>query len=145
MIQVALFALMVGFAEEGLQRGIALRAMVPSGLMRAALLSSLFFGIAHLINVWQGSSLPVIIVQIMYSILLGIGFAGARLYTGTIWPVIVVHALIDFTDFASRGFGLALPQSLTLISVIAPIGITGLYALYGLWLLRRTAIENAPV
>lgn len=139
-IQFAIFVLMVGFAEEGLLRGFALRAMLPSGLMRAALLSSLFFGIGHLINVWQGASLPATIIQVIYTILLSIGFAGARLFTGTIWPAIVVHALIDFTDAASRGFVLAPPRSLTLASVIAPIVITGLYALYGLWLLRRTPI-----
>jgi uncharacterized protein len=139
MILFTFFTLLVGFAEEGLLRGVVLRAMVPSGITRAVVLSSLLFGLGHLINILEGASPATTIVQITYSTLLGIGFAGARLYTGTIWPVIVVHTLIDFVDVASRGFVLAPPQSLTLAGAIVPILITGLYALYGWWLLRRMA------
>jgi uncharacterized protein len=134
----ALFTLLAGFAEEGLLRGVVLRAMLPSDLKRAVLVSSLIFGLAHLINIWQGHSAATVIIQIIYATLLGIGFAGARLYTGTIWPAIVIHALIDFVDFGSRGFVLALPQTVTLTGVIFTIVITSLYALYGWWLLRRT-------
>ncbi len=138
VIWFALYTLMVGFAEEGLLRGVVLRAMLPSGVTRAVLVSSLIFGLAHLINIWQGHSASTVIIQIIYVTLLGIGFAGARLYTGTIWPAIVIHALIDFVDFASRGFVLTLPQTITLTGVIFTIVITSLYALYGWWLLRRT-------
>jgi uncharacterized protein len=134
----ALFTLMAGFAEESFLRGVVLRAMMPSGSTRAVLVSSLIFGLAHLINIWQGHSASTVIIQIIYSTLLGIGFAGARLYTGTIWPAIMIHALIDFVDFASRGFVLAVPQTITLTGVIFTIVITSLYALYGWLLLRRT-------
>jgi hypothetical protein len=143
MIGFAILTLMVGFAEEGLLRGVALRAMLPIGLTRAAVLSSVFFGIGHLLNLWHGSSPSAVIVQMIYSTLLGIGFAGVRLYTGTIWPAIAAHVLIDFADIAGRGFVLAPPKELKLAGVIAPIVITGLYALYGWWLLRRTTIRTA--
>ena len=79
----------------------------------------------------------------IYAMFLGIGFAGARLYTGTIWPAIVVHTLMNFVDIGSRGFVLAPPQSVTLARAMVPIVITGLYALYGMWLLQRTAIRPA--
>jgi membrane protease YdiL (CAAX protease family) len=142
VIGFAILTLMVGFAEESLLRGVVLRALVPGGVLRAVLLSSLFFGLGHLVNIWQGASPFTTIVQVLYSFFLGIGFAGARLYTGTIWPAIVVHALIDFVDIASRGFVLAPPQSLTPGRAIVPIVITGLYALYGWWLLRRTPMPR---
>lgn len=140
VIGFTILSLMVGFAEECLLRGVVLRALVPGGVLRAVLLSSLLFGLGHLVNIWQGASPFTTIVQVLYSFFLGIGFAGARLYTGTIWPAIVVHALIDFVDIASRGFVLAPPQSLAPGRAIVPIVITGLYALYGWWLLRRTPL-----
>jgi len=139
MILFTLYTLLVGFAEEGLLRGVILHALLPGGLKRAVLLSSLLFGIGHLTNLLQGYSPATTIVQIIYSTLLGIGFAGVRLYTGSIWPAILAHTLIDLGDTATRGFVLPSTQPLTVAGVIAPIIITGLYALYGWWLLRRTA------
>jgi membrane protease YdiL (CAAX protease family) len=143
MTGYAILTLMVGFAEEGLLRGVALRAMLPIGPTRAAVLSSLFFGIGHLLNLGHGPSPSTVVVQVIYSTLLGIGFAGVRLYAGTIWPVIAAHSLIDFADVASRGFVLAPPRDVTLAGVVAPIVITSLYALYGWWLLRRTGTKDA--
>jgi membrane protease YdiL (CAAX protease family) len=139
MIEFGLFTLMVGFAEEGLTRGIVLRALLPAGAMRAALVSSLIFGVGHLANIWQGASLPATIVQVAFSTLLGIGFAGARVYAGTIWPAIALHALQDLFDSAGRGFALPSPQPMTLARAVVPIALTGLCALYGWWLLRRAA------
>jgi hypothetical protein len=43
--------------------------------------SSLFFGIGHLLNFWHGSAPSTVIVQMVYSTLLGNGFAGVRLYS----------------------------------------------------------------
>lgn len=142
MLGYAIFTLMVGFSEEGLVRGVVLRAMLPIGVTRSAVLSSLLFGLCHLVNIWHGHSASTTIVQVIYSVLLSIGFAGARIYMDTIWPVIVLHAMIDFVDVASRGFVLSPPRALTLSGVIAPLIITGLYALYGCWLLRRTRISR---
>lgn len=134
----ALFALMVGFAEEGLLRGVVLRALLPRGALGAAVVSSLLFGIAHLSNIAEGRDTVATIVQAIYATLIGIGFAGPRLYTGTIWPAVGLHGLIDFADFASRDFAsskeVATP---TLGQAILVIAITGAYALYGLWLVRR--------
>jgi membrane protease YdiL (CAAX protease family) len=141
----ALFALLVGLAEEGLLRGVVLRALLPGGVMRAALLSSLLFGVAHLSNMFQGREVGATIVQAIYATFIGIGFAGCRLYTGAIWPAIIMHGLIDFADFASRDFTPSVEaQPFTAARAIAPIVITGLYALYGWWLLRRHRGAAAP-
>lgn len=135
MLGFTIFALMIGFAEEGLMRGLVLNAMLPGGVGRAAFLSALFFGLAHLFNIFQSQDPKNVLVQVIYATLIGIGFAGPRLYTGTIWPAIVLHALIDLTDFASRGFTMPQPRPFVLKQAIVPIGITALYALYGWWLL----------
>ena len=142
VIWFTIYTFIVGFVEEGLMRGVVLHALLPIGVMRAVVLSSLFFGLGHLLNILQGASPSATIVQIIYSILLGIGFAGARLYSGSIWPAIVIHFLIDFVDVAGRGFVLAPPQVLTPSGVIVTLVLTGLFAAYGWWLLRRSKINN---
>lgn len=134
----AAWALLVGFAEEGLLRGVVLRALRPAGVMRAAVLSSLLFGLAHLVNVLDGRDLFSTLVQVVYATFIGIGFAGPFVATGAIWPAIVVHALIDFTDAAGRDFtfpgeGAALDPGQAVVALV----LTGLYALYGIWLIRR--------
>ncbi|HVT37691.1 MAG TPA: CPBP family intramembrane glutamic endopeptidase [Gemmatimonadaceae bacterium] len=140
--EFVLFTLMVGFAEEGLIRGIVLRALLPGGAMRAAVLSSLIFGAGHVANIIQGASPAATAVQVVVATLLGIGFAGTRIYAGTIWPAIVAHALIDLADAATRGFALLPPQPMTVTSAVVPIVLTGTYAVYGWWLLRRTATAD---
>ena len=143
MIGFALFTVMVGFAEEGLVRGVILRALLPGGAMRAALWSSLIFGAGHFANIAQGAAPAATIVQVIIASFLGIAFAGVRLYTGTIWTVIALHALIDLADVAGRGFALPPPQAMTPGRAVAPVVLTGLCALYGWWLLRRSASAAA--
>lgn len=144
MIQLVIFLLMVSFAEEGLFRGVVLRALTPSGLTRSVVLSSLFFGLSHLSSIWGGASLLTTIIQVIVAMLLGIGFAGARLYTGTIWPIIIVHTLTNFATTTNGNFALAPVESFTLRSLTI-FFIPALYALYGLWLLRRATIDTATV
>jgi hypothetical protein len=137
------FALLVGFGEEGLLRGIALRALLPKGEILAAIVSSIIFGAAHLVNLLAGRDPASTVVQVVYATFIGIGFAGPRLYTGTIWPAVVIHALIDFLDGGSRGFGIENPtEPMTFGRAIVPIAITGLYALHGLWLIRRKRVSR---
>lgn len=130
--------LMVGFAEEVLLRGVVLHVLRPGGLMRAVLLSSVFFGAAHLLNLFAGHGLQPTLVQVIYATFIGIGMAGPRVYSGTIVPAILLHALIDFSDSVARGFVLTAPKEVTLHSAAVVIVLTGLYAVYGWWLTRRS-------
>ncbi len=137
MLGYTAFVLMVGFAEEGLLRGLTLYAMLSDGVILAAVLSSFFFGIAHLLNVLQGHEFRTVLVQVLYATFIGIGFAGPRLYTGTIWPAIVLHTLINWVDFAGRGFAMPNPKPFVFKQAIIPLALTGGYALYGWWLLLQ--------
>lgn len=133
----ALWALLVGFAEEGLLRGVVLRALLPGGVMRAAVLSSLLFGLAHLTNAFAGRNPTGTVVQAVYATFIGIGFAGPFLRSGTLWPAVVLHGMIDFADYAGRGFAPANENAQTSLQQALPaLLITGAYAVYGLLLLR---------
>jgi Type II CAAX prenyl endopeptidase Rce1-like len=77
------------------------------------------------------------VIQVVQAAFLGVAVAGARLYTGTIWPAVLFHILLDLLDVAGRGFALPTPQPLT-PRVVVPLVLTGLCASYGWWLARRS-------
>jgi uncharacterized protein len=137
-----LFTLLVGFAEEGLLRGVALQTLLPTGIRRAVVVSAVIFGLGHLGNLLTGASASMTVVQVLENTFLGIAAAGACIYAGTIWPAVAFHALVDLFDAAGRGFAFPSPQPVT-PQVLVPIGLTGLCALYGWWLLRRAIRESA--
>ncbi|GAA2305213.1 CPBP family intramembrane metalloprotease [Glycomyces scopariae] len=134
---------MIGFFEEALTRGLVLFPMLvawrsrPNGVMRAVLISSLLFGLAHLINLFSGASLGPTLVQVGYAFGFGVGFAALLLRTNTMWIGIVLHALVDANSgawFGPPADGGADDGSAS----IAPLLIVGLPLLvYGLVLIRK--------
>ena len=108
---VALAAL-VGFVEEVVFRGLLLRWLVPRGLWWAAVVSSLAFGVAHFVNLLVGDDLGATLVQVGYASALGFAFAAVALRTGVLWPLVIIHALMDVVGFLT-------------VAETAPTGITG--------------------
>lgn len=84
----AVLSLCAGFGEEMAYRGYAISAlMVASGSATLALvLTSATFGVLH---AYQG---PIGVVR---TGVVGLTMGGAFLYTGSLWPAIAAHALID--------------------------------------------------
>ena len=72
--------------------------------------------------------------QIIASFLGAIGLGALRIRTNTIVPLVLLHALNDFLQFSATG-GLEAGDVALYISILK-IVISGLMALYGLYLLR---------
>ncbi|WND02954.1 CPBP family intramembrane metalloprotease [Temperatibacter marinus] len=97
-----------GFFEEVLLRGFAFLLLwkawgqTKKGIYKAAFVQALVFGLAHLGNLYD---MPVIDVmaQVVFSTLIGFGFAGLTYLTRSLWPAIIIHMLINcagtFNDF----------------------------------------------
>lgn len=137
-VQIAFFALyafIVGFAEEAIVRGLMLRALRPKGLVQAVFISSLIFGLMHLANLTMGADLGSTVTQVIYAALIGIAFAGTLRAGGSIWPLIIIHALVDFFPKLSGTSGG--DSSIDLVSALVLIGVQIPFALYGWWMLRR--------
>jgi membrane protease YdiL (CAAX protease family) len=124
-----LLAVLVGAAEEILCRGVVLEALRRFGPLRAGAGSAVFFGVLHLNNLFLSPS-PAVVAQAAYAILLGLLLAAARLRLQSIWPLVFLHAGVDFPALAT---GHLLPTSppnawLTLVPVAlsAPWGAAGL-------------------
>lgn len=89
-----------GLFEEILLRGFCFYFLLQcwqgrkNALFWAALAQALIFGLAHLSNL-QNNPAGEVIPQVIYAILLGIGFAGIAAYTKSIWPTIAIHSFIN--------------------------------------------------
>ena len=96
---------LVGFAEELVFRGFLFKAMLASGGERAAIaVSSVTFGMGHIVNLLNGQATADTIVQIVYAVVVGLVFTLVFLKGGSLWPCIIAHSMIDvFSVVSARG------------------------------------------
>ena len=90
---------LVGFAEEGIYRGLMLRVLLKKGIWTAVIISSLLFSMSHIMNALAGWNWGHVLLQLVYSFAIGFGWSAFALRTGTIWPLMIIHFLIDFSSF----------------------------------------------
>lgn len=126
--------LLIGFQEEAIFRGVLLRTFMTRGAMQAVLISAALFGLIHANSFLVGRDLMFVISQIVASFLGAIGLGALRIRTNTIVPLILLHALNDFLQFSATG-GLEAGEVASYVPILK-IVISGLMALYGLYLLR---------
>ena len=96
IVIVAVYCLLVGIAEEGLFRGLILNMLLPKGIWRAVIFSSLLFGSVHLLNVFVGFPLNGVLQEMLSALGFGMFLAAVRLRTNSLRPGIIAHALWDF-------------------------------------------------
>ncbi len=89
----------VGFAEEGIYRGLMLQVLLKKGVWKAVIISSLLFSLSHIMNALAGWNWGHVLLQLIYSFAIGFGWAAFALRTKTIWPLMIIHFLIDFFSF----------------------------------------------
>lgn len=146
--QILLFFLMAvlsGFVEETLFRGLILRALRPTGIWRAALISAALFGGMHILNVLSISSPAYALLQVGYAAAIGFAYAALVIRTGTIWPLILAHFLTNFAGFMAAGGAGATGPVAVREMVFAAVYIV-LFSVYGAYLLRfdrRVSRDNS--
>jgi membrane protease YdiL (CAAX protease family) len=144
----AVLNLTIGFCEEVMGRGVVLTVVLQrwgntrQGIYGAVLVSSALFGAAHIFNLVVGR-LPLFanMTQVVYSFVFGLVFAACFLRNGTIWPMMLVHAAIDFGGglrHISVGGGIEAAVANNTTAEALSTLIVGLpLLLYGLFILRK--------
>lgn len=130
----------VAFGEEGLFRGVVLRVLLVRGVRPALFGSASLFGLMHLVNLLNASHPVTVAAQVIMTFGVGIGFGAVALATGTIWPLLVIHFLMDFANSiqaAAPGESTGAAMSDLLLNGGINVALGVLAAGYGLWLLRR--------
>ncbi|GEM_PF-1229583 len=132
----AVFSFIVAWTEEAFFRGLILQALLPAGIKSAVIISALLFGIPHLFNAVGGLWDPqFVIANTIAALGIGITFAALVVRTRTIWPPILIHALVNFT--ALLALGTLLVPAQTPLELVLTIFAGVVLAGYGWFLVRE--------
>lgn len=89
--------LCVGFLEEVIFRGLLFKAIARNNIRSAIIVSSVTFGIGHIINLFNGSGMDLVsnLCQIAFAIAVGFLLVTIFYRGGSLLPCILVHAAIN--------------------------------------------------
>ncbi len=132
LIYAAVSMALVGFVEELIFRGFLFKAMLKDGNVKTAVIvSSVTFGLGHIMNLLTGQDLIETLSQVVFAVAVGFVFTYVFYKSGSLWPGILAHSLIDVTSvFASN-------EGSQLLNVIVHIGFIVIAAAYCLYLAKR--------
>lgn len=87
----------VGFLEEVIFRGFLFVAIAKDNIKSAIVISSVTFGIGHIINLFNGSGMDLVgnLCQIVFAIAVGFLLVTIFYRGGSLLPCIIVHAAIN--------------------------------------------------
>lgn len=124
--------LLVGFLEELIFRGFLFNAMRNDSLKAAVIVSSLTFGIGHIVNLVNGSGAELLpnLLQVCYAAAAGFLFVILFIRTGSLLPCILTHSVLN----ALSAFTVALNtwQDILVSAALCVISIG-----YGLFVLKK--------
>ena len=127
----------IGMAEEMFFRGIICGLWLGRGIVKAMMISSLLFGLSHILNIAGGAELGETVLQICFALVYGMVFALIFAESGSLLPCVLLHALHDFCSFIS---GEASAQFEIFLGAVQFIVLL----VYFLYLFRITARKREP-
>ena len=111
VISFLIWMFLIGIFEEFFIRGLVLENMLrkwgstKKGIYKAAVFSSILFGVAHICNLIETPQLIIAtLTQVFYAIFIGIFFAGIYIRSRNLGVVIIYHAMFDMAHFLSEVF-----------------------------------------
>ena len=126
--------LFVGFIEEVLFRGFLFRGMAKTNFTAAVIVTSVTFGLGHIVNLLNGYSIFDSVTQISYALGVGFMLAVILIRSGSLIPCIVFHSLNNMlTGFASGKIMTDIAgneETAEIIVIAAGLVIAVLYMLY---------------
>jgi membrane protease YdiL (CAAX protease family) len=134
-------AFAAGVMEELIFRGLIFYALLRvwgrtrAGIVRASVVSSLFFSLPHVTNIFFGHQPLRVGAQILWAFLLGVAFAFLVYAGSNVWPTAFTHGAIDAIVTTNRmGKVINLTPSMAVIMVLAAIPVL----IYAYVVMRKT-------
>lgn len=121
----------VGFLEEVIFRGLLFRAMEKDNLKTAMIVSSLTFGLGHIVNLFNGSGMDLAssMTQIVLAVLLGFVLVLIFYYGKSLIPCILFHSANNALQVFSADGSLD-PQTEMVLNLVVIAIVLGGYLLY---------------
>lgn len=120
----------VGFLEEIIFRGFLFRAMCRNNVKAAIIVSSVTFGIGHIVNLLNGQATLDTITQIIFAVAVGFCFTIIFYKGKSLLPCIIAHGVNNSLGI----FGAEGSQTLNVISAVA---LCVMLAVYALWIIKK--------
>lgn len=120
----------VGFLEEIIFRGLLFNAMLKDNVKAAIIVSSLTFGMGHIINLINGSGAELVpnLLQVVYASAAGFMFVMIYYRTKSLVVCIVTHGLFNALSAFANETNLSLQNQM--VSCVLLVLISGGYAVY---------------
>jgi membrane protease YdiL (CAAX protease family) len=139
--------IVTGAVEEFIFRGVILLAFLHpqathKDILRGVTISSLAFGLSHLINL-LALNWTIVLPMVIFTTFFGVALAALLLRSGSLWLCIACHALLNVTGEIASYLGSPIsvyPVELPPAQIIGTILFTVPALLYGFWLLRKPSL-----
>ena len=130
--------LCVGFLEEVIFRGLLFKAIAKDNIKYAIVISSVTFGIGHIINLFNGSGMDLAnnLCQIAFAVAVGFLLVTIFYRGGSLLPCILVHAAINTLGTFANDANFTTEMHLLHLAVL--IAVTVVYML----ILTRTLTQK---
>lgn len=143
-IVLLIAALGVSINEEVLFRGVLLRGFMRWGTWVAILVPSALFALAHSTNVIAGGNATFAVFQTIWTFTAGVALSALRLRNKSLYPVIVLHILIDGVEYFSTGEYGVHSQDFSMTWLIMNASLNAALAAYTLFLLMKSPKRQQP-
>ena len=122
----------VGFLEEIIFRGFLFVGMSQNSIKSAIVVSSITFGIGHIVNLLNGEDFVPTLLQVFYAIAIGFLFTIMFYKSKSLIPCIIVHAVFNsLSIFSVENSSMTLDIITAVFLCVVSIG-------YALWILNKT-------
>ena len=116
----------VGFLEEVIFRGLLFKAIAKDNIKSAVVISSVTFGIGHIINLFNGSGMDLVdnLCQIVFAIAVGFLLVTIFYRGGSLLPCIIVHSAINTLGTFANDMNLTTETHLFHLAVLIAVTVT---------------------
>ena len=117
--------LCVGFLEEVIFRGLLFQAIAKDNIKSAVVISSVTFGIGHIINLFNGSGMDLLgnLCQIVFALAVGFLLVTIFYRGGSLLPCILVHSAINTLGTFANDASLTTEMHLLHLAVLIVITV----------------------
>ncbi len=123
----------VGFIEEVIFRGLLFKAICKSNQKQAILISSITFGIGHVVNLLNGADILSTILQICYASAIGFLFTIIFYKGKSLMPCIITHGIVNSLSVFSV-------QGTQMLNIVTSVVLCVISFGYALWILKKSEI-----
>jgi len=125
----------VAFLEEVIFRGLLFKGMCRENVKLAVLISSLTFGMGHMVNLLLGEPLLETLLQLVYASAIGFCYTAIFLTGGSILPCILSHAVVNATSVVAVQGSPGIQLCTAAVQTVLSVG-------YGIYLLKTLRRNN---